>query len=416
MNKTLIDRVLIYGSSFLRSLSIGMIAVLLAIYLMKVGFSKTEIGVVVSAGLIGSGLGNLFVTCFGDRLGRRKMLCAYALLSATGAIAVAIAPSFYSILAAAFFGMFNARGKDRGAAMVLESAILPSLEDSKNRTKAYAWYSLIQDVGLALGGIAAGLPTLFARIWEVPEVLAFKFSFGVYALLMLTSALFYCFLSAKTELPVKAAKTKLSPGGKKVIMKLASLFALDSLAGGFLTSALIAYFFYERFNVSVEAIGLLFFFGRCLNAVSYFGSVWLSKRIGLIRAMVFTHSPSHLCLIAIAFAPTFPLAVLFFLARESLVEMDVPTRNSYVMAVVKPEERTKAAGITSMVRMLGWATAPAFAGYLMQEMSLAWPLFIGAGIKLSYDFLLFLSFRKIKPPEEPAQSPVAAEPAAIKAA
>ena len=403
MFKRVSDNVLIYAASFLRSVSIGMIAVLMAIYLMKVGFTKTEVGIVVSIGLIGSALGNLFVTFFGDKLGRRKILIAYAILSAAGALSVIISPNFYTILISAFFGMINARGKDRGVALVIESAILPSLENNQNRTQAYAWYALVQDLGLALGGIAAGLPTLFSTFFGISDIFSFQLTFGIYAALMLITAFLYCYLTEKSEVPMEKATFGLSVDGKKIITKLASLFALDSLAGGFLTSTLIAYYFYERFDVGVEALGVLFFFARCLNAVSYFGSVWLSKRIGLINAMVFTHSPSHLCLIAIAFSPSFPLAVFFYLIRELLVEMDVPTRQSYVMAVVKPEERVKAAGITQMVRMMGWAAAPAFAGYIMQEFSLASPLFIGAGIKLTYDMLIFLSFRKIKPPEEPVE-------------
>lgn len=397
------DRCLIYGSAFLRSLCIGMIAVLLAIYLTKVGFTKTQIGVVVSVGLFGAAMGNLFVTFFGDSLGRRKVLFTYALLSALGAVSVCVFQNFYSVLVAAFFGMLNARGKDRGAALVLESAILPSLEESRDRTKAFAWYSLTQDVGLALGGVAAGLPTALAYIGAVPEALSYQYTFGIYAILMMLTGIFYCFLSEKTEVPIQKMKFGLSADGKKVITKLASLFALDSLAGGFLTSTLIAYYFYERFEVPVETIGIIFFFARCLNAVSNLGTVWLAKRIGLLNTMVFTHSPSHLFLIAIALSPTFPIAVCFFLLRELLVEMDVPARQSYVMAVVKPEERTKAAGITQMVRMMGWAVAPIFAGYVMQEFALAYPLYIGAGIKLTYDTLVFISFRKIKPPEEPKE-------------
>lgn len=397
------DRNLIYSAAFLRALSIGMIGVLLAIFLMKIGCTKTQVGIVISVGLLSSALGNLFVTFFGDCLGRRKMLMLYALLSSLGAFTVCFSTNFYTILIAAFLGMLNARGKDRGAALVLESAILPSLETATNRTQAYAWYSLLQDVGLALGGILAGLPTVLMLYGKLPELMAFKLSFGVYAVIMLLSATFYFFLSEKTEVPLKQVRIGISREGRKVITKLASLFALDSLAGGFLTSSLIAYYFYERFEVPVEAIGLLFFFARCLNAFSYFGSVWLSKRIGLINTMVFTHTPSHFFLVAIALAPTFPIAVCFFLMREMLVEMDVPTRQSYVMAVVKPEEYTKASGITQMVRMLGWAIAPAFAGFIMQEFSLGSPLFIGAGIKITYDMLIFLSFRKLKPPEEPAK-------------
>lgn len=395
------SRQLIYSSAFLRSLAIGMIAVLLAIFLMKIGFSKTEVGIVVSVGLIGAGLGNLFVSFFGDRLGRRKTLVIYSLLSGAGALALCFSSSFYVVLAAAFFGMINARGKDRGAALVIETAILPSLETDQNRTRAFAFYALVQDLGLAVGAVAAGLPTLFSSFLGIEQLAAFQITLVVYSCIMLLSAILYCYLPVTTEVPLDKIKFEFSPEGRKMVTKLSSLFALDSLAGGFLTSTLISFYFYERFNVGVETIGIIFFIARGLNAVSYFGAVWLSKKIGLINAMVFTHSPSHLFLIAIALAPNFPIAVCFFLLREALVEMDVPTRQSFVMAVIKPEERVKASGIFQMVRMMGWAAAPVFAGYVMQEFSLGSPLYIGAGIKLSYDALVFISLRRLKAPEEP---------------
>lgn len=403
MNRAIIDRLLIYGSSFLRSFTIGMIAVLMAIFLTKLGFSKTQIGVVVSVGLVGAAAGNLLVTFFGDRFGRRNTLILYAILSAVGTISICFFSNFYAVLVTAFFGMINARGKDRGAALVVESAILPNLESNQCRTKAFAWYSFIMDIGLAVGGIAAGLPALFVYLFEVPELVAYKIAFGCCALLMLVSGILYFNLSNKTEVPLESVKFKFSPEGKKVVTKLCGLFAIDSLAGGFLTSALIAYYFYERFDVNIQSLGVIFFIARCLNAVSNAGAVWISKKIGLVNAMVFTHSPSHLFLIAIAFAPNFPIAVAFFLIRELLVEMDVPTRQSYIMAIVKPEERVKTGGITLMVRLLGWSVAPTFAGFIMQEISLASPLFFGAGIKLTYDALLYFSFRKLKPPEEPIE-------------
>lgn len=400
MFKETLDRWLIYSASFLRTFTIGMIAVLLAIFLMKSGFSKTQIGIVVSVGLIGAATGNLLVTLFADRFGRRRALVFYAALSAIGAVSICFTTSFFAVLIAAFFGMINARGKDRGAACIIETAVLPGLDASKTRTKSFAMYALVQDIGLAIGGIAAGLPTLLSHCYGLPELISYKFTFGICASLMLLSAILYLYLSPNTEVPLKKVKGPFSLEGKKVIAKISGLFALDSMASGFLTSALLAYYFYERFGIQIETLGLLFFFSRCLNAASYFGSVWLSKRIGLLRSMVFTHTPSHFLLVAIALSPTFPLAVVFFLLRESLVEMDVPTRQSYVMAIVKPEERVKAAGITQTVRLLGWAIAPAFAGLVMHNVSIASPLFIGAGIKITYDMLLYLSFRKIKPPEE----------------
>ena len=174
------------------------------------------------------------------------------------------------------------------------------------------------------------------------------------------------------------------------------------MAGGFLTTALLSFFFYERFGVDLAAIGVLFFIARVANAFSHLGAAWLAKRIGLVNTMVFTHIPSSVLLLTVPFMPNFTTAAILFLLRESLVEMDVPTRQSYVMAVVRPEERTFASGVTHLVRLAGWAFAPAFAGMLMSGTSLAVPLYIGASMKIFYDLVLWRAFRSVRPPEEAA--------------
>jgi MFS family permease len=400
MRRFLSDRNLIYTSSFIRSIGFGIIAVLVAIFLITLNFTKIQVGFVVSAGLIGGALGNLITTFLADRFGRKKVLIFYALINALSVVALCFATNFYTLLCIAFFGMLNARGKDRGVAVILETAILPSLEDPKNRTKAFAGYAIIQDVGLAVGSAIAGLPTLISSLWDVPQLVSLQSLFYFYGACMAVTALLYMKLSNKAEVPTKKIKTSCSKTGKKIVAKIAALFALDSLGSGFLTSALVSFYLYERFEIGLEALGLLFFCARLINSISYFAAVWVSKRIGLINAMVFSHAPSHLLLIAIAFTPSFPVVVVLFLLREFLVEMDVPTRQSYVMAVVQPEDRTFASGATMVVRMAGWALAPAFAGYIMHTYSSVAPLLIGAGLKLSYDALMYFSFKKIKPPEE----------------
>src|SRR6185436_16806187 len=198
----------------------------------------------------------------------------------------------------------------------------------------------------------------------------------------------------------KRERVPLTPSSRRILWRISALFALDSLAGGFLTTALLSYFFAERFGVSVALIGPLFFVARLANALSHLAAAWLARRIGLVNTMVLTHIPSSLLLISVAYAPSFPVAAGLFLLRESLVEMDVPTRQSYVMAVVRPEERTLASGVTHLVRMGAWAVAPAFAGLLMNSSSLMIPLVIGAAMKIAYDLLLWRAFRHVKPPEE----------------
>jgi hypothetical protein len=207
-------------------------------------------------------------------------------------------------------------------------------------------------------------------------------------------------LSPAVEAPASASTGSLSPDSRRLLLRISSLFALDSLGGGFLTASLVSWFFFRRFGVDESVLGPLFFAARLLNAASHLGAAWLAARIGLVNTMVFTHIPSSLLLVTVAVAPNFPVAVVLFLLREGLVEMDVPTRQSYVMAVVRPEERTMASGVTHLVRVGAWAVAPPFAGAVMQAGALGAPLVIAAASKIAYDLLLWGAFRHVKPPEE----------------
>jgi predicted MFS family arabinose efflux permease len=227
----------------------------------------------------------------------------------------------------------------------------------------------------------------------------------IYALLMTVPLLLYSWLSPAIETRRVELRQRVSAGTRKTLAKICGLFAIDAVAGGFLTTALLSFFFYARFDVSVATIGVLFFVARLANAASHLAAAWLAKRIGLVNTMVFTHIPSSVLLFTVPFMPNFTTAALLFLLRESLVEMDVPTRQSYVMAVVRPEERIFASGITHLVRLVGWAFAPAIAGALIANTTLAMPLYIGAGMKIVYDVALWHAFRKLPPPEEMGSDP-----------
>ncbi len=396
------DRKLIYPAAFLRALATGMAGVLLGLYLARLGFAPMAIGLVLSAGLAGATLALLVVTLAGDRLGRRRSLIALSLLSAAGGLLAALGSDTAAISAAACFGMLNGMGRDRGAALVLEQAILPATTDDAGRTAAFARYNVLTDIGHALGALLAALPVLLQGA-GLGETEAYRALFLLYALLLGLGAPLAFGLSAAAEAPAAQARVAISPQSRKILWRISALFAVDSIAGGFLGSALLSYFFFERFGVSEAMIGGLFFAARGLNALSHLGAAWLAARIGLVNTMVFTHIPSSLLLASVAFAPNFWVAAVLFLLREGLVEMDVPTRQSYVMAVVRPEERTFASGVTHLVRVGGWAVAPGVAGWLMQVASLAAPLFIGAGMKIAYDLLLWRAFRGIRPPEEEDQ-------------
>ena len=393
------DRARIYVAAFLRALATGMAGVLLGLHLARLGFSAAAIGLTISAGLAGAVAALFVVTWWGDRLGRRRTLMALSLLGAAGGAAVAVGGTLAVVLAAAAVGMVNGMGRDRGAALVLEQAILPALAGDAERTKSFAWYNLLVDSGHALGALMAALPQL-ALAQGLDEASAYRLAFLLYALLLVGGLPLYARLSGECEAPAAAVRAPVSPASRRILWRISALFGIDALAGGFVGASLVSYFFFERFGVSAATIAGLFFAARCLNAVSHLAAAWLAARIGLVNTMVFTHIPSSLLLMTVAWAPSFPIAALLFLLREGLVEMDVPTRQSYVMAVVRPEERTLATGVTHLVRLGGWAIGPGFAGWLMQAVSLGGPLVIGSVMKIGYDLALWRAFRNIKPPEE----------------
>jgi len=393
----------IYAAGLLRALGVGLMGVVLGIYLSRVGFSATFIGLVIGSGLVGGALGTVGVSFLADRLGRRLTLVTLGLLSGAGGLALALTTGGTPILVFAFLGMLNGFGTDRGPAFALEQAIVPQLIPSERRTWALAWYAVTLDAGHALGSLGGALPFLLGRWLRVDLLAAYKLTFGLYAGLNLLSALLYLALSPRVEAApseAPAPRVRISPRTRSIVTKLAALSGIDSLGGGFLSDALVAYWFFRRFGVSESGLGLVFFAGHLLNSVSYLAAAWLAHRIGLVNTMVFTHIPSSLFLILVPFAASFPGAVALLLVREALVEMDVPTRQSYIVGVVQPAERTFASGVTNVTRNISRAISPSLAGYLMQQVALGIPLFLGGGLKIIYDVALYFSFRRLQPPEE----------------
>ncbi len=394
------QRRVLLTAAFLRTLATGMAGVLLGIYLAKVGLAPATVGLVTGAGLAGATAGILAITLRGERWEYRRALLAFGALTVLGGALLAVVSEPLALAAAAFLGMVNGMGRDRGPASTLEQALIPATTTPAGRTAAFAWYTALQDVGHAVGSLAAGLPALLAAMLPLGEERSFRLSIGLYALLMGISTLLYLWLPPIHRGGGSPAPGKLSPQSRRVLTRLSLLFAIDGLGGGFLVTALLSYFFFERFGVGAATLGLLFFAGRIANVFSHFGAAWLARRIGLVNTMVWTHLPSSLLLVAVAFTPSFAVAAALFVLRESLVEMDVPTRQSYVMAVVRPEERTAASGVTNLVRLGTWTLGPTLAGWMMGGLALAAPLLAGAGLKVIYDLLLFASFRKLRPPEE----------------
>jgi MFS family permease len=402
------DLVLINAAGFLRSLGVGLMGVVLGIYLFRVGLSSITIGLVIATGLAGSALATIIVSFAADRLGRRQSLLVLSLLTGIGGLALALSPSLLVLLTMAFIGMLNGTGTDRSASFALDQAIVPGLAPDSKRTWNLAWYNVLLDGGGSLGALAAGLPFFLQHRLSFSLLSSYRIVFFGYSALCLVVAALYSLLSPAIEAnpPAPAQRSAgMTPENKRILAKLTALFSLDAFGGGFLTDALVAYWFFRRFGIGEHDLGLVFFGVHILNACSHLGAAWLARRIGLVNTMVFTHLPSSLFLMAVPFAPSFKWAVLLFLCREALVEMDVPTRQSYVAALVRPGERTFASGITNLARNIFWAVGSATAGFLMQALTFSAPLLIGGGAKVTYDALLYISFRALKPPEETLRSP-----------
>jgi MFS family permease len=402
--KSVRNLAIIYIAAWMRSFGIGLLGVVLGVFLYREGFSSTAIGLVIAAGLAGAAVGTVFITFKADRLGRRRTLFALSLLTAVGSLPLIFHFGLPAMVLIAFVGMLNGMGTDRSPAFALEQATIPGLVPDIKRTWALAWYSVVLDASGALGALAAGIPIVAQKWWGVDVAHSYRLLFIGYAAISILTALFYLLLSPEVEIrkagtPMEP-RTAISPETKSTIKRLSALFAIDAFGGGFLTDALVSYWFFKRFGLAESQLALLFFTVHLLNALSHLGAAWLAKRIGLIRTMIFTHLPSSVFLIAAAFMPSPRWAVLLFLLRESLVEMDVPTRQSYVAAVVRPEERTFAAGVTNLVRNGAWAAASAVAGVFMQQVAFAAPLLLGGGLKIIYDGLLWRAFRHVVPPEE----------------
>jgi MFS family permease len=398
------DRTLINTAGFLRSLGVGFMGVVLGIYLFRGGLSSFRIGMIIAAGLAGSALATILVSFAADRLGRRRCLVFLSLLSAIGGLALASFPGFALLLFMAFVSMLNGTGTDRSAAFVLDQAIVPGLAPDARRTWNLAWYNVLLDGGGSLGALGSGLPIMLHHQLGSSVIASYRILFFSYSGLCLIVAVFYLFLSSAVEVASPGSLPKIgsavAPETKKIVAQLTALFSLDAFGGGFLTDALVAYWFFRRFGIAEHDLGLVFFAVHVLNAGSHLGAAWLAKRIGLVNTMVFTHLPSSLFLMAVPFAPSLKWALVLFLCREALVEMDVPTRQSYVAALVSPSERTFAAGVTNLARNVFWAVGSGVAGFLMQALSFSAPLLVGGGAKVVYDGLLYRSFRRLKPPEE----------------
>jgi MFS family permease len=408
------DRLRIFASAYLRASATGLAGVLLGLYLAAQGKGPGAIGLTIGLGLAGNAVGTLAAGVLADRLGRRGFLVIISILFAIGGVGLALGLRGAWLAAAIFFGMVNGMGRDRGAASTLDQVMLPATGDDRVRTSLLSWYHLTVDLGHATGSLAAALPVAFRAAFHCDTMTSYRWSFGAYVAVATVVALLYAGLSPAVEV-ARAATPKspvpADPAVRSIIRRFAALSGIDSLGGGFLTTALIAYYFYRRFGVDEAVLAPFFFAARLLNAASYLLAARLARRIGLVNTMVFTHLPSSLILLLVPFAPSLGLAMALFLVRELLVEMDVPTRQSYLLAVVPPEHRTFGASLAALARNTAYAISPGIAGWAMGSLGLSAALVAGSTLKVGYDLVLYKLFRGIRPPEEHRTGAAGAEPA-----
>ena len=388
---------LLYAARGLRGFGDGFAVILLPAYLSAVGYGPIDIGIVAAASLFGSAVLTLVIGWIGPRHDLRTLLLLAAGLMAATGLAFPASAHIVFVAVVAFIGTINPSAGDIGVFVPLEHAMLARGVPDRERTSVFARYSLIGALSAAAGALGAVIPEGLATA-GVGVITAFRLMFYAYAVLGLATAILYRRLPPR-QVEEARHSAPLGPS-RAVVYRLAALFSLDAFAGGFIVQSLLALWLFQRFELSLAAAGSFFFWSSVLSAFSYPVAARLAMRVGLVNTMVFTHIPSSICLILAAFAPDLATVVALLLVRSALSQMDVPTRTSYVMAVVTPAERTAAAGVTAVPRSLASSLSPALSGVLLASSFSGLPLVICGGLKIVYDLALLMSFRHIKPPEE----------------
>jgi MFS family permease len=384
----------------LRAIADGYVSILLPAYLLKLGFSTLETGVLTTATLLGSAGLTLFAGTLTSRFGHRVPLVGASVLMFLTGIGFADFQTFWPLLLVAFVGTLNPSSGDVSIFLPLEQSLLSQSVADDERTSLLARYSVVSAVLSGFGTLLAGLPEFAAHGLGADPVEVMRGMFLLYAVIGLVAGMIYRHLSEPApEGPAAKPHSPLGPS-RGVVYRLAALFSIDAFGGGFFVQTILALWLLKTFGLSVATTASLFFWSNLLTAASYLAAPALARRIGLIRTMVFTHLPSNFCLIAIPFTSNLHVVIGLLLLRSLLSQMDVPTRGSYVMAVVTPPERPAAAALTSVPRSLAAAISPALAGYLLTLSGFGWPLLIGGALKSIYDLSLLVMFQHVRPPEE----------------
>jgi len=388
----------------LRSLGYGLFSVILGLHLDAAGYAPAAVGLVITLSLAGSAGLTALLASSADRFGRKRALLWSGALMVIGGVVFILTDHVVALAAAALTGTINPSAPETGPFETVESAILPQAVTSAGRNRAFGWYHAVGAVALAFGSLAAGALDPIAAGLGLDELGAYHLGYGLYTGAALLCLLVLTRLSPAVEPrgPPKRSGLALQRS-RKTVFRLAALFSLDAFAGGFVVQSIVVYWFSLRFGVGLAVLGPVFGVVSLLKALSYVVSVRLADRLGLVRTMVFTHLPSNVLLLLLPAMPSLPLAVAILLIRHMLAQMDVPARTSYVVAIVDPEERTAASGVTMLVRPAAYAASPVLAGLAIQLASSGAPFLIAGGLKIVYDLLLYAGFRRLAPEEERAR-------------
>jgi MFS family permease len=394
------DIPLLFGTRALRMFAYGLASVVLVLHLAAAGESEARIGLLVTLTLLGDVAISFAVTTRADRLGRRRMLALGGALMAAAGGAFALTTAFPLLAVAATLGILSPSGNEVGPFLPIEQAALAQELGADARTSAFAWYQLTGALATAAGALAGGVLAEALQRAGFPPLRSYQLVFAGYAVTGLALALLFSRLSARVEAPRASAPAPRALGlhrSRGVVLRLSALFSLDAFAGGFVVQSFLAWWFHRRFGAGPALLGAIFFGANVLAGVSALSAAAVARRIGLVNTMVFTHLPSNLLLALVPFMPTLPLAMGVLLLRFSISQMDVPTRQSYTMAVVDPDERSAAAGVTGIARTVGAALAPLAAGPLYATAALAVaPFLVAGGLKVVYDLVLWRSFRHVR--------------------
>ena len=383
----------------IQSFAASFVSIFFAIYLKSLGLPLWQIGLVLTGGLTVSTMFNLVAGFLADKVGRRRMLMFFGLLSSAAGIVFFVSSLPPLLVAVAVISSIGYRG-GFGAAQMLERVILAQSSVDERRTRLYAIRSTAGSVATSLGSLFTGFVVILQG-WGFTVSASYRLMFGIYALLNIAVVFMYSLLGKEAEIEVKHEEpVPLSPETKRYVVLLSLLFSMDALGGSFITHSLVAFWFFERFGLGVDIIGMIFSASSLLAAASFMLAARISERIGLINTMVYSHIPANIMMAMVPYMPNLPISLSLYLGRSLLSQMDVPTRQSYTMAIVKPEERSRVQGLINLPRSFTLAVGPSIAGYVMQFVGFSLPFLLAGSIKALYDVLLWLTFRNVKPPEE----------------